>query len=260
MRKLTIAILLTLLAALWLVAPATPVSAAPPMLPGMDEMMQQVDQDVAKLQGLSGKDFEVAFLEMMIPHHESAMMMAQLVPSRATHPEIKTLAQQIIASQQQEIAQMSDWLNRWYGITSSPAMPMAGMDKMMAAMQGMTGAEFEQAFLMMMPMHHMGASSMAALAPGRATNPELLQLAQNIVTTQGQEIEQMRQWALAWYGFDPMPMNPGGTPMPGLPNTGGGGAPWQSAGVQAAIVALAAALLALPLGLLRRRRLARYTR
>jgi hypothetical protein len=104
----------------------------------------------------------------------------------------------------------------------------------------------------------MGASSMAALAPGRATHPELLQLAQNIVTTQGQEIAQMRGWALAWYGFDPMPMS--GMPMPGLPNTGGGGMARQTAGFPTALLALVAALAVLPVGLLLRRRRAHAPR
>jgi len=258
MRRQTITPLLLLLAILLLAIPVSPVSAAPPMVPGMDAMQQQMDQDVAKLQALSGKDFEIAFLEMMIPHHESAVMMAQLVPTRATHPELTTLAQNIITSQQQQIAQMRGWLNSWYGIANPPTMPMAGMDQMMAAMPAMTGAEFEQAFLMMMPMHHMGASTMAALAPGRATHPELLQLAQNIVTSQGREIAQMRDWAMAWYGFDPMPMS--GMPMPGLPNTGGGGMTRQAAGFPAALLALVAALAALPVGLLLRRRLAHVPR
>jgi uncharacterized protein (DUF305 family) len=257
-RSLTLTLLI-LLAAL-LATPAAPASAAPPMVPGMDKMQQQMDQDTAKLQGLGGKDFEIAFLELMIPHHESAVMMAQLVPTRATHPEIKALAQNIITSQQQEIGQMRGWLTSWYGIANPPAMPMAGMDQMMAALQQLTGAEFEQAFLMMMPMHHMGASMMAALAPGRATHPELLRLAQNIVTAQGQEIAQMRGWALAWYGFDPMPMDHGGMTMPGLPNTGGGGMARQAAGFSPALQALVAALAALPVGLLLRRRSARVPR
>jgi len=58
----------------------------------MDQMQQQMDQDTATLQGLSGKDFAIALLKLMLPHHESTVMMAQSVPTRATHPEIKTLA------------------------------------------------------------------------------------------------------------------------------------------------------------------------
>lgn len=256
-RLMTLTVLAALLAVF---VGATPASAAPPMLPGMDQMAAQMAQDTAMLKGLTGKDFEIAFLQMMIPHHQSAVEMAQLVPGKATHPELVALAQDIVTSQQQEITQMRGWLNSWYGIANPPTMPMAGMDQMMAAMQQLTGTEFEQAFLMMMPVHHMGASSMAALAPGRATHPELLQLAQNIVSSQGREIEQMRGWAMGWYGFDPMPMDHGGMTMPGLPNTGGGGMARPTADTPASLLALVAALAALMAGLLFRRHLARATR
>lgn len=255
MRRWLIAMLATLLG---IGAVAAPVSAAPPMLPGMDRMQEQMDQDVAELRGLTGRDFEIAFMEKMIPHHESAVMMAQLVPTRATHPELKTLAQDIIASQQQEIAQMRGWLKDWYGIANPTLTPMAGMEMMRPAMERLTGAEFEQVFLMMMPMHHIGASNMSALAPGRATHPELLRLAQTIVTSQGQEIEQMRGWAMTWYDFDPMALNHGGMPMPGLPNTGGGAAARQAADFPLAALALLATLAALPAGI-RIRRWARGT-
>jgi uncharacterized protein (DUF305 family) len=59
---------------------------------------------------------EAVFLIMMIPHHESAITMAKLVPDRAAHQELKDLAAQIIASQSAEIDQMNSWLASWYGL------------------------------------------------------------------------------------------------------------------------------------------------
>lgn len=207
-------------------------TAQQPALPGMDKMEAQMAQDTAKLKTLSGKDFEVAYMQMMIPHHQSAVEMAQMVAGKAVHPELTSLAQSIISSQQQEIGEMQTWLKDWYGISNPTIVPMAGMDQSMPAMQQLTGADFERAFLMMMPMHHQGAVNMSVLAPGRATHPELLQLAQSIVTSQKQEIGQMSSWAMSWYNFDPtamsMPMS-SPTPMPmgqggdaSLPSTGGG--------------------------------------
>jgi uncharacterized protein (DUF305 family) len=260
MRRQITLLLATLIVFLGL---ATPAAAAPPPLPGMEEMMAQMEQDTAELRGLAGKDFEVAYMQKMRGHHLAAIEMAQLVPSRATHPELKTFARQVITDQQKEVAQLEGWLKAWYGIDKPMDMPMAGMDRMMQALRGFSGADFEQAWLQMMVHHHMGAVDMSALARGRATHPELLQLAQSIITAQGKEIEQLRGWAQAWYGFDPMPSGHGGhggMPTPGLPNTGGGGALWQNAALSAAMAALAAALLALPLGLLLRRRLARNPR
>lgn len=259
MRQPMLTILMAFFAAMLLVAPA---AAAPPDLPGMDEMMAQMDRDVEGLRLLVGKDFEVAYLQMMRSHHLAAVEMAQLVPTRATHPELKTLAQTIVADQQREIAQLEGWLQAWHGIATPMEMPMAGMDRMLPALMAMTGAEFEQAFLQMMVHHHEGAVQMSLLAGGRATHPELIAFGRNVITAQTREQRQMRDWALAWYGFDPLPTGHGGhggTPMPGMPNTGGGGVSWQNARQIAASAALAAALLALPL-VLRRRRLARDLR
>ena len=60
------------------------------------------------------KPFDLRFIEAMIPHHESAVTMAQAAQQQATKPEIKQLAQAIIAAQQAEIAQMQRWKQTWF--------------------------------------------------------------------------------------------------------------------------------------------------
>jgi len=50
------------------------------------------------------------FIEQMIPYHEGAIEMAKLAQERSQRPEILTLAEAIIKSQSQEIAQMRFWL------------------------------------------------------------------------------------------------------------------------------------------------------
>ena len=132
---------------------------------------------------------------------------------------------------------------------------MAGMDKMMAALMAMNGAEFERGWLPMMLHHHQGAVDMSALAERRTTHTAMLQLANGIIAAQTKEIEQMRDWAMAWYGFDPMPAGHGGhgsSPMPGLPNTGSGGG-GQDMSARPIIAALLLALAILPVGVLLRR-------
>ena len=62
-----------------------------------------------QLEGLSGDEFDKAFIEMMIAHHEGAVDMAELIPSRAQHDEIKTLGEAIITAQTKEIADMKQW-------------------------------------------------------------------------------------------------------------------------------------------------------
>jgi uncharacterized protein (DUF305 family) len=60
-------------------------------------------------------DADHMYLQMMIPHHQAAISMAQQALAQAEHPEIKTLAEGIIATQQAEIEEMQGYLAKWYG-------------------------------------------------------------------------------------------------------------------------------------------------
>ena len=71
----------------------------------------------------TGDDYDKAFLEMMIVHHQGAIDMASLSPTRAKHDEIKTLSQDIITAQKKEIADMQQWQMDWGYMTSNDSMP-----------------------------------------------------------------------------------------------------------------------------------------
>lgn len=64
--------------------------------------------------GAADDQFDLRFLNAMIPHHEGAVVMANDALSKSTRPEIKKLAQEIIASQTAEIKQMQQWKQVWY--------------------------------------------------------------------------------------------------------------------------------------------------
>ncbi|MFZ2545206.1 MAG: DUF305 domain-containing protein [Candidatus Saccharimonadales bacterium] len=76
-----------------------------------------------QLKDLSGDEFDKAFIEMMIDHHEGAVDMAKLIPSRAKHDEIKTLGEAIITAQTKEIADMKQWQEDW-GYSTDEMMNM----------------------------------------------------------------------------------------------------------------------------------------
>lgn len=78
-----------------------------------------------QLQGKTGDDFDKAFLNEMIKHHEGAVGMAQLALTNAKHQEIKTLATAIISAQNKEIFDMKSWLKNWYGIDNSKTVNSA---------------------------------------------------------------------------------------------------------------------------------------
>ena len=203
----------------------------------------QSQDDLHQLEMLSGKDFEIDFMSMMIGHHQMALEMAMLVPDRANHQEVKDAAQKIIADQTREIGEMTGWLTQWYNTAPKQDMMHGDMAAMMAKLESLRGDEFDKEFLMMMHMHHMGAIDMAKLVPDRATHQELKDLAHNIISTQTAEMEQFEGWLMSWYKLD---MAGGHMPeghTPGMPSTGvasGGGA---GASLILGVVALAAALL-----------------
>ncbi|WP_199336968.1 DUF305 domain-containing protein [Oscillatoria sp. FACHB-1407] len=65
--------------------------------------------------GAADDQFDLRFINAMIPHHQGAIDMAQQALEKSDRPEIQELAQNIIDSQQQEISQMEQWRKDWYG-------------------------------------------------------------------------------------------------------------------------------------------------
>ncbi|MCL4255893.1 MAG: DUF305 domain-containing protein, partial [Anaerolineae bacterium] len=68
----------------------------PPMMMGM----------MAGLSRLEGVDYEIAWLESMIDHHDDALHMAERILLRAEHTDLITLAEAIISAQTAEIEYM----------------------------------------------------------------------------------------------------------------------------------------------------------
>ncbi|HEY0944773.1 MAG TPA: DUF305 domain-containing protein [Opitutaceae bacterium] len=78
------------------------------------EMKNAAERQMEMLRGLSGEAFEIAFMEMMIPHHASAIESATECLLEAHHAEMLNLCSMMIGAQGDEIAQMRLWLCQWY--------------------------------------------------------------------------------------------------------------------------------------------------
>lgn len=92
-------------------------------MPGMGGSGHTMDMqaDVDQLKN-APEPFDLAFIDVMIPHHQSAIDAAQLALNQAVQPEIVAMAQTIIEAQQNEIDQMNAWREAWYP-DAVPAAP-----------------------------------------------------------------------------------------------------------------------------------------
>ncbi len=150
--------------------------------------------------------FDQRFLDQMIMHHEGAVMSTQHMIASSTRPELRDLAQRIIAGQQAELDQMRAWRTTWYG--AGAPEPGAMMDQMgggmmnsdsMGQMMGGNGT-MDRMYLQMMIPHHAAAITMAQQALAEAEHPEIKALSERIIATQQAEIVEMQGYLDTWYG------------------------------------------------------------
>jgi uncharacterized protein (DUF305 family) len=109
---------------------------------------------------------DVQFAQMMIPHHQQAVEMADLAATRAADPEIKQLAAIIKAARQPEIDTMTGWLTSWKQPTAQAgghnmpgmggAMPGMMSDQDMTALKAASSVDFDRQFARAMIARHNG--------------------------------------------------------------------------------------------------------
>ncbi|MEU7470041.1 DUF305 domain-containing protein [Streptomyces sp. NPDC044984] len=153
-------------------------------------------------------DQDVDFAQGMIPHHQQALQMARMAQSRASSAEVKDLASRIEKAQAPEIETMSGWLEAWsedvpsdmpgmdhggHGDDDSSDMPgMMGAEDMDQLMEA-SGHDFDTMFLTMMIEHHEDAVDMAATEKDKGRYGPAKTLADDIITAQTAEIEEMNK-------------------------------------------------------------------
>jgi uncharacterized protein (DUF305 family) len=171
---------------------------------------------------------DLSFTQQMIVHHQGAVEMADLAPTRADNQQVKELAITIKAAQTPEIEQMTGWLTLWGSAMSTSnsasttsddgmddmnhggmsetgstgemrtgptGMAMPGMmsDAQLQELTAASGAEFDRLFLQLMIVHHQGAIEMADTEIADGSNPAAVALAKAIKASQTAEIAEMQQ-------------------------------------------------------------------
>jgi uncharacterized protein (DUF305 family) len=164
-------------------------------------------------------ELEKEFIMGMIQHHRGAIMMAEMAVMKAAQPELRELAEKIISDQKGEIEELSHYLRDWYGM-QPPAGNMMSMDMMMKmdmpmmhammpnemarmqALEAKTGADFDIEFMSAMTDHHAMAIMMSAPILINGHHTDLMEVAETIISSQVEEVHQMRDWLKDWYGVE----------------------------------------------------------
>jgi uncharacterized protein (DUF305 family) len=173
-----------------------PVGATPAA--GMDHMAMELDQ---------------MYIDMMIPHHESIIAMAEAAQPRLADERLREIAQAVIDTQGAEIAQLREYREAWYGDPTPMPMDqamMTAMNEMMPAIGDMESmaammdaealvADFcsaenpDLAFIDLTIPHHEMAIAASEAALEQATHPEIQEVAQQVIDAQQREIAELTE-------------------------------------------------------------------
>jgi len=144
---------------------------------------------------------DVTFAQKMIPHHQQALEMAAMVPSRTTNGKLVVTAKHIALDQQAQIETLQGLLQQWGEPAAADhmghdGMGMDGMDGMVDAatmdrLPTLKDAEFDNLWLESMISHHQGAVAMAEPEVVQGKSPTAVKMAKIIVEWQQFEIGQM---------------------------------------------------------------------
>lgn len=172
---------------------------------GSDGSMSGMDHDKTPMSTsdtsttAEGRQGDIMFAQMMIPHHEQAIAMADLAldPSANASEQVRDFAKDIKGAQGPEIQTMESWLEDWDAPTASSTGMEHGSGMMtqeqMAALTSATGAEFDRQWLTLMIQHHQGAVTMADQVLTTTEDDAVERMAKAIVKTQKAEITAMQR-------------------------------------------------------------------
>ena len=144
-------------------------------------------------------DADVKFVQGMIPHHEQAVEMSDMMTGRTVSEATAVLAEQIRAAQTTEVALMRGFLAEW-GVEMDPHAGHSGDHSMGEGMmsneqldelESADGVDFERMWLTLMLEHHKGAIAMASAVLANGAEPRVRALAEAIITAQQAEIAQI---------------------------------------------------------------------
>ena len=166
-------------------------------------MLNAMHAPMMKQKPSRSKSAEIDFITDMIPHHQGAIDSAKLTqPHAKGNAELETLLQNIISSQEKEIADFNALLagNK---LTKTELSDEAykeffkknrrAMRAMMKDMGAQESGNVQKDFLVGMIVHHQGAVDVSKIVLEYSKDETVRKIAQDIISAQEAEIKQMNE-------------------------------------------------------------------
>ncbi|MDI1328211.1 MAG: DUF305 domain-containing protein [Brevundimonas sp.] len=155
----------------------------------------------------AGADAAESWARKMIPHHQGALDMSQVVLRETQDADIRRMAQKTVEMQTGDIAELRRWLETRVGAAAPGGggePPFAPAEaRMMDAMMTAAGANTDQTWASKMIAHHQGALDMSEVVLRESQDPGIRRMAQKTIDMQTADIGELRAWLQAH------PANPG---------------------------------------------------
>jgi uncharacterized protein (DUF305 family) len=187
--------------------PPPPSNPGPVIVPGKpgEEARTIAPGEATGIEVEEPNDADKRFMQDMIVHHQQAVWMSDLAPSRASSRDVKELASRISDVQGLEIDAMNRWLSKYSVPTVNPtapdhhggghgAMPGMATDEQLQQLENAKGTDFDKLWLQLMIAHHQGALTMAEEVRQKGVDVRVQEIADDVVVEQTDEIHRMQGW------------------------------------------------------------------
>lgn len=143
--------------------------------------------------GQADRTFDLRYINAMIAHHRGAMLLAEQLEKNTTRPELQALAQEILKSEPQLIAELYAWKKEWYRDTRIVRDPIV-------ATLGSADSTFDLRFLNAMIAHHEAGVSMTKETHTKSSRSEILNNANAVEQFLTNGIKTLTELRRTWYG------------------------------------------------------------
>jgi uncharacterized protein (DUF305 family) len=186
-------------------------AAASPMS-GMDGMAMGTPAAGTQAMASQQVEFDQLYIDMMVPHHESIIALAQVAQDRLTDERLKAIAAKIVTDQTRESEQLRGYRDMFYGDPRPMPMDEQMMAMMMEQMPDMGDMASMQllmdpnalvaafcraddpdlAFIDLVIPHHEMAIQASEAALDQATHEEIRTIAQGVIDAQQHEVAELK--------------------------------------------------------------------